>query len=236
MIGALAILAASFAAGCGGGTSGGHIAAQEAPAESAPADGTAPAPATSPGDEARSQALGAFPPADERAPSFRQFSQFDKSRAGRIFQPPASVVAAQESAESESAPDASAPQSSAPPASEPQQAPGPSGPATGEPSGGTTPSGGSGDTKIVNDFTANLDVDGSPVIAKAGTQIPAENPLFTVDSVTADKTVLKLNSGSFADGDTITIAKGASVTLSNPASGNTVVIKVVDIAKPGATR
>ncbi len=211
------------------------MAAQEPPAESAPADGATPAQPTNPGDEARSQALGAFPPANERSPSFRQFTQFDKSRAGQIFQPPASVAAARQPDEPAPAPaptgtDAAAPQPTAPASNDPQPES-----TVAEPEK-DTPSKESGDTKAAKEYTAKLDVDGSPVIATAGTQIPADNPLFTVESVTADKTVLKLNSGSFADGDTITIAKGASVTLSNPASGATVVIRVVDIAKAATTK
>lgn len=234
MIGALAILAASLAAaGCGGGTSGGHVAAQEAPAETAPADGAAPATTSNPADDARSKALGAFPPAQEGKASFKDLSKFDRARAGTVFQPPASVVAAQASKQASAAPDPSAP-TVAPVSSDPQPVTGSTEPTSGStqpsPEADATAAPSDGTDKKSNDTTASLDVDGTPVFAKVGTRIPSQNPLFTVESVTADKTVLKLNSGSFPGGSsTVDIAKGASVTLSNPASGNTVVIKVLDI-------
>ncbi len=232
MIGVLAILAASFtAAGCGGGgNSEGHVASQEAPAPAAPADGTAaPAETANPADEARSKALGAFPPAAEGKATLKDLSRFDRSRAGNIFQPPASVA----SARATDAPAAPATGSDTQPVAPATSGQAPADPATpAEPEKAADPekSGDQSGDKKSNDTTASLDVDGTPVFAKVGTQIPSQNPLFTVESVTADKTVLKLNSGSFPGGSsTVDIAKGASVTLSNPASGNTVVIKVLDI-------
>jgi len=234
MIGALAVLAAaSLAAGCGGDTSGGHVAQQAAQTQTAAT--TDPA-AAAPAADATSQALGAFPPANERAPSFRGFDQFDSSRAGTAFQEPASVAAARNS--SDTGTGTAQPTAGSIPVT---AAPVPGG--TTEPTTQTTPTTegttttGSDTTKTASSRTVNLDVDGAPVIAKVGTQIPASNPLFAVQSVTADKVVLKLNSGSFPGGSsTVDIAKGASVTLSNPASGNTVVITVVTIGEATATK
>ncbi len=259
MIGVLAVLAASFVAGCGGANSGGHVAAQEAPTSSDPAAATAAAPAEDP----TTKALGAFPEADPNAPTLRNLDRFSESRAGTVFQEPASVTAASTSSSdtstasdptgtggATSSGDSGATQQSAP------ATPDTSSPSTGDTtttgstpssggttSGGTTSSGGgtttgsTGDTtKKASAYTANMEVDGAPVIAKVDTKVPTTSPYFVVASIDADKVVLRLISGSFGTGDTVDIAKGASVTLSNPSSGSTIVIKVVDIAKAGATK
>lgn len=260
MIGVLAVLAASFVAGCGGANSGGHIAAQEAPASSDPA---AAATATAPAEDPTTKALGAFPEADPNSPTLRNLDRFSESRAGTVFQEPASVAAAStSSSDNSTASDATGTggaTSSGDSGATQQSAPAPSdtsSPSTGDttttgstPSSGDTTSGGStgsgggttkgstGDTtKKASAYTANMEVDGAPVIAKVDTKVPTASPYFVVASIDADKVVLRLISGSFGTGDTVDIAKGASVTLSNPSSGSTIVIKVVDIAKAGATK
>jgi hypothetical protein len=77
-------------------------------------------------------------------------------------------------------------------------------------------------------------VNGIVQTSKVGDQVPTAAPEFTIDAITTDKITLKPNSGTLAGGATTQdIATGQSVTLTNPTTGATITIKVVEI-KPQA--
>ena len=83
-------------------------------------------------------------------------------------------------------------------------------------------------TQTVN--VARAEVDGVAQSLKVGTKIPAEAPLFSVKTIATTKVTLELLTGTFpGGGNTIDIAAGASVTLSNPTSGAAIAILVRSI-------
>jgi hypothetical protein len=193
-------------AGCGG--SEGFTASEEAPSSAAGQTTTA-AQGQAPADPA-SQAIGAFPASDPASgdPSFSGYQQFPKDRAGKIF-------------------DDLTPK---PPAPEPTPTPTTTVPAptTNTTTTTTTPT----PTAATTEFVATLDVSGVTQSAKVGDQVPADAPQFTVQAITSGKVTLKLNTGTLPGGaTTVEIAKGESVTLSNPTTGASFVVKVVEIAE-----
>lgn len=209
------ILAGGLIAGCGG--SGGYTADQAAPTTTAPAASTTP-PAAAPADQA-SSVVSAFPAEDPKAPTFKRFDRFPISEAGRIFVAPESVRAA-----TASAPTAGAPTT----ATSGGGAPAPTAPTAPATTSGVSDVSGTPRTASVN--VAQAEVDGAKQTLKKGDKVPAANPLFTVVTVEATKVTLKLNSGSFPGGsNTIDIAAGASVTLSNPTTGAAIAILVRSI-------
>jgi len=254
MIGAVSALAiaAGLVSGCGASSDQGRVAAQVSPTSLAdsPAGTTSTTTSTTtkPADSATTKALGAYPPADPKAPTMAGYDEFSRSRAGTVFMEPASLVAAKAAAEKAAAESTSSSSTSTSSPTDGATIPNPSGgsttpssPTTSAPSPsptGTTPTPSPTPTapKTAKEATASMKVDGAPVIAKAGTQIPSTSPLFTVSAIQADKVVLKLNEGKFPGGtNTVDIAGGASVTLSNPSTNKTIVIEVVSIT-PGTAK
>jgi hypothetical protein len=198
-----AVLAcAGLVAGCGGG---GYTAAESGPTSG----GSTPA-STAPPPPGPATALGAYAPTDaaDAVETFKGYHQFPKDRAGKIFvdptvkpvPPPAPVTSA-----------LVAPVTAVPLA--------PVSPTT-----TTTP------TPVATTFVATLDVSGTVQSAKVGDPVPAEAPQFTVKAITDAKVTLKLNSGTLpGGGTTIDIGIGESVSLSNPTTGASYVVKVTKI-------
>lgn len=252
MIGAISALAlaAGLVSGCGATSDGGSVAAQATPAPAtatpatgAPATSTTTTTTTTAANPATTKALGAYPAADPKAPSIGGYEEFSKARAGQIFIEPASLQAAKAAATSAAAASTTAATSSGTTGA---VVPATGATATGDTtttggtttpaSGSTTPSSGSTTPALAvagskpASATASLKVDGAPLFAKPGVQVPSVDPVFTVKSVLADKIVLELITGSFPGGSkTVDIAAGASVTLSNPSTKKTIVIEVVSI-------
>ncbi len=243
MIGGLSalVIAAGLAAGCGAASNDeGRVAAQVSPAgqlnqNATPSTSTTTSTTTAT-DGATTKALGAYPPADPKSPTMNGYDEFSKARAGQIFVEPGSLQAAKAAAEKASAASTASPTDTAAPTG--LAAPGTAAPIA--PAGSTAPTAPTaptGTTPAVPvtgskpaQATANLKVDGAPVIAKPGVQVPSTNPLFTVKTVQKDKVVMELITGSFPGGSkTVDIAAGASVTLSNPSTKATIVIEVVSI-------
>jgi len=218
-LGALtAVLAcAGFVAGCGGG---GYTAAESGPSSGGnTTTSTSTAPAT-PGPET---ALGDYAPTDaaEAVETFKGYEQFPKDRAGKIFvdptvKPPAPTTTTTAAASPLASAVTSVPVTpTAPTTTAPATAP-------------VTP------TPVATTYMATLDVSGAAQSVKVGDAVPAAAPQFTVQTVTDAKVTLKLNSGTLpGGGTTIEIAVGESVTLSNPTTGASYVVKVTAI-KPQA--
>lgn len=214
MFGTLAsvLACAGFVAGCGGS---GYTAA-----ESAPGSGSA-APAASTGAPATpsaSTALGTFAPTDPvtTLESYKGYQQFPKDRAGKIFVDP--TVKPAPAATTPALPVTSIPTTTTTPAT------------TTTPTGGTTPTTAETPMPVATQYVASLDVSGEVQNAKVGDSVPASSPQFTVKAVSATKVTLKLNSGSLPGGGTeVEIAVGESITLSNPTSGASFVVKVTGI-------
>lgn len=196
---------AGFVAGCGGG---GYTAAESTPTSSTPTTATTAAPAT-PGP---ATALGAYPSSDPSATlqSFKGYEQFPQDRAGKIFVDP-TVKAAPKVV----------PASALPLAPLSPTAPTSSGAAT---TALTAPN------PVATQYAASLDVSGAVQSARVGDQVPLSTPQFTVKAITESKVTFKLNSGSLpGGGTTVEIGAGESVTLSNPSTGASFVVKVVAI-------
>lgn len=222
MNGALAgaILIASIAAGCG--ASGGHTAAESAPVSSPAAAAGTPAPgaAAAPATPGASSVLSTYPAEDPKAAKIRSYDEFSVLRAGSVFVPPTSVQQAETPAST--TPDATGPVTSTTSVG----STGTSGTTTG--TGSTAGTAEPTRTQSVN--IAQADVNGEKQVLKAGDKVPATDPVFTVDSISGTNVKLKLISGSFPGGSqTMDIAAGASVTLSNPASGKAIAILVRSI-------
>lgn len=205
---ALAVTAITVA-GCG--ASGGTVAEQSAPAAgTTPATPAAAAPATV--EDPTNGVVKAIPAADPKDAQFKRFDRFPVALASGAFAMPKGAI--------------------------PKPA------ATG--TGGTTGTGtGTGTTTTTTTTTtpttstnvrsnavniAQVAIDGKAQTLQVSSQIPATNPMFTVQSIDAAKVTLKLNSGTFPGGSsTIDIAAGASVTLSNPTTGAAIFILVKSI-------
>ncbi len=213
------IIATGLLAGCGG--SGGHTAEQSAPTTTAPATGTAATAAAPATKDAAGSVVSAFPAEDPKAPKFKHYDRFSIFAAGGIFVPPAAAQAAANPTTTAPATGAPATTSSGAPSS------GSTAPSTAATSG-ITDDADAPRTASVN--VAQAEIDGEKRTLKKGDKIPSASPLFTVATVEATKVTLKLNSGSFPGGsNTIDIAAGASVTLSNPTSGATISVLVRSI-------
>ncbi len=212
-----AVLAcAGFVAGCGGG---GYTAAESTPGTNGAAatSTTSTTPAT-PGPET---ALGAYVPADltEAVGSFKGYQQFPKDRAAKIFVDPTVKPVATTTAA------ATTPALGASVTSVPVTSPAPTATTTTTPATTTvTP------TPVATTYVATLDVSGQAQSVKVGDPVPAAAPQFTVQTITDAKVTLKLNTGTLpGGGTTIEIAVGESVTLSNPTTGASYVVKVTSI-------
>jgi hypothetical protein len=169
------------------------------------------------------QAIGAIPPSDASSAdqSIKGYDRFPRTRAGKIFIDPTQKA---EPAPSTSAPTTAgtAPITTVPASStSPSTAPtAPTAPAT------TTPAPQPVSTVLV----ASLEVNGAVQTSKVGDQVPTASPQFTVEAITSDKVTLKPNSGTLAGGATSQdIVLGQSVTLTNPTTGASLTIKVVEI-------
>jgi hypothetical protein len=220
MFGTLAsvLACAGFVAGCGGS---GYTAAESSPSSSSAAPtATAPAPAT----PNASTALGSYAASDpaNTLETLRGYDQFPKGRAVKIFVDP--TVKPE--------PVATTPVTSTPITSVPVTTTTPT-----TTTGGTSSSGSaaatSTPTPVATQYVASLDTSGEVANARVGDQVPASSPQFTVKAITATKVTLKLNSGSLPGGGTeVEIAVGESITLSNPTTGASFVVKVTGIT-PG---
>ena len=214
MFGTLAavVAVAGFVAGCGGG----YTAAESAPTATTPAATPAAAAATA-GPTAQG-VIGSFAQSDTSSndATFSSYTRFPKTRAGKIFvgpvPPPApAATAAAAAAATPVAPAATNPVTAIPttPAATP--------PAT------TT-------TAVATQRSASLDVSGVVQTVTVGGKIPAAAPQFTVVTITSTGVTLKLNSGTLpGGGTTVDLLKGVPVTLSNPSTGTTLTINVLEI-------
>ena len=206
-IGGLACLVAvaGLVAGCGGG---GYTAAESGPTGTTT---QAAAGATAPAEDATSSVIGAIPPEDpsvEQA-SFDGYQRFPLSRAGDIFVDPT-----------------------------PQPAPTPSPaevalptPAPTTSTTTTTPA----PAPVTVQMTASLDISGTVQTVKVGDQVPPDTKQFTVQAISTASVTLKVNSGTLpGGGTTLDIAVNQSVTLSNPTTGASYTIRVVEIKQTTA--
>ena len=202
-----AVLAcAGLVAGCGGG---GYTAA-----ESSPTTGGSTPTAAAPATPGPATPLGAYAPTDaaDAVATFKGYDQFPKDRAGKIFvDPTVKPTPAPAVTSSLATPVTSV---SVTPVS-----------ATPVPTTTTTTT-----TVAAKTYVATVDVSGVVQSAKVGDQVPADAPQFTVKTITDAKVTLKLNSGTLpGGGTTIDIGVGESVTLSNPTTGASYVVKVTAI-------
>lgn len=231
---AAVVACAGFVAGCGG--SGGYTAAESAPTPTAGAPATAAptaAPAT-PGAESVIGSFAASDPALAKDQTFSGYQRFPKDRAGKIFVGPDTP----ETSTGTTPP--ATPATSAPVTTVPLPGSG-SGSGSGTPSGGATPvtaaappaAGGATPptpAPVTTKLSASLSVDNKVQTVVVGNQVPEGNPLFTVQAITSSTVTLKANSGALpGGGTTIDLAVGQPVTLSNPSTGTTLVINVVEI-------
>ena len=215
MFGTLAavVAVAGFVAGCGGG---GYTAAESAPTATTPA--AAPAAAAAPAGPTAQGVIGSFAQSDTSSndATFSSYTRFPKTRAGKIFVGPApppdpAATAAAAAAATPVAPAATNPVTTIP--TTPTATP----PAT------TT-------TAVATQRSASLDVSGVVRTVTVGGKIPPAAPQFTVLTISATGVTLKLNSGTLpGGGTTIDLLKGVPVTLSNPSTGTTLTINVLEI-------
>ncbi len=216
MFGTLAsvLACAGFVAGCGGS---GYTAAESSPSSgSAAPAAAAPAPAT----PSASSALGSYAASDpaNTLETLRGYDQFPKGRAVKIFVDP--TVKPE--------PVATTPVTSTPITSVPVTTTTPTTTTGGTSSGSAAAT--STPTPVATQYVASLDVSGEVANARVGDQVPASSPQFTVKAISATKATLKLNSGSLPGGGTeVEIAVGESITLSNPTTGASYVVKVTGI-------
>jgi hypothetical protein len=201
-----AVLAsAGLVAGCGGG---GYTAA-----ESSPTTGGSTPTAAAPSTPGPTTPLGAYAPTDaaDAVATFKGYDQFPKDRAGKIFVDPTvkPTPVAPSVAAALPAPVTAVPVASVSP---------------------TRASTTTTTTAVAKTYVATLDVSGVAQSAKVGDPVPSDSPQFTVKTITDAKVTLKLNSGTLpGGGTTIDIAVGESVTLSNPTTGASYVVKVTAI-------
>ena len=216
---AAVVACAGFVAGCGGGS--GYTAAESAPTQPAPGAAAAAAAPTTPGVET---ALGSFAqsdPATARDQTFASFQRFPKTRAGKIFVGPAVPVAAATAATSAVAATAN------PVTTVPQS---PSGSAATSILPSSAVSSEPVPAPVTTQLSASLEISGTVETVIVGNQVPKSAPQFTVQAITSDSVTLKLNSGTLPGGGTIVeLTKGNSVTLSNPSTGASLTIKVVEV-------
>ncbi len=200
-------LTAGVIAGCGAG--GGSVAEQSAPATTTTPATTTPVAAPTTAEDPTKGVVKAIPAEDPKDAHFKRFDEFPMDGASRIFVAP------------------SVAQTSTSAAAGTGGATGTTGGTTTTPTT-TTPSTSNVRTNAVN--VAQGQVDGKSQTLQVGTQIPTGSPMFTVQSIDTAKVTLKLNSGTFPGGsNTIDIAAGASVTLSNPTTGAAIFILVRSI-------
>ena len=84
----------------------------------------------------------------------------------------------------------------------------------------------------MQEYEADFDIGGEPVVARVGDAIPPETQQFTVDRISLGSVVLKLNGGLLPDGsDTVTLKEGASLTLVNQTSRVTYKLRLLEIRK-----
>ena len=215
MFGTLAavVAVAGFVAGCGGG---GYTAAESAPTATTPA--AAPAAAAAPAGPTAQGVIGSFAQSDTSSndATFSSYTRFPKTRAGKIFVGPAAPPApAATAAAATATPVASA-------ATNPVTTI-PTTPAATPPATTTT-------TAVATQRSASLDVSGVVQTVTVGGKIPPAAPQFTVVTITATGVTLKLNSGTLpGGGTTVDLLKGVPVTLSNPSTGTTLTINVLEI-------
>ena len=214
---AAVVACAGFVAGCGGGS--GYTAAESAPTPAAPVAAAAAAAPATPGVETAIGSFAQSDPATARDQTFASFQRFPKTRAGKIFVGPAVPVAAATAATSAAigatanpvttipqSPSGSAATSVVPTSSEPTPAP------------------------VTTQLSASLQISGRVETVIVGNQVPKSAPQFTVQAITSDSVTLKLNSGTLpGGGTTVELTKGNSVTLSNPSTGASLTIKVVEV-------
>ncbi len=206
---AAVVACAGFVAGCGGG---GYRAAESAPTSTAAA--ATPA-AVSAGPTAQG-VIGSFALSDPRSSrdqTFAGYTRFPKTRAGTIFVGPAAPVV--------TAP-ATATPGTANPVSTTPASPTTTGPAA--PATTSTPA------PVATQLSASLDVSGAVETVLVGGQVPAKAPQFTVMTITSTGVTLKLNSGTLpGGGTTVDLLKNVPVTLSNPSTGTSLTINVLEI-------
>ena len=210
MFGTLAavVACAGFVAGCGGG---GYTAAESAPTSTAPA--ATPAAAAAPAGPTAQGVIGSFAqsdPAASREQTFSSYTQFPKTRAGKIFVGPAAPIAPVAAPAIAAAPAASNPVTTVPTS--------------------TAPTSPTTTAAVATQLSASLDVSGAVETVIVGGKVPAAAPQFTVVTITAGGVTLKLNSGTLpGGGTTVELLKGVPVTLSNPSTGTNLTINVVEI-------
>lgn len=214
IVGSLVIGAAALA-GCGG--SGGFTASEDPPATNAPAPSSGAPAAAAP--DATKAAVN-LPPSDPEAAvaSFTGFQRFPKNRAGTILvdQTPKEVTTGGGATSGAPIGDTGGGSTAG------------STPAPADPTLPATPK--EPATPAPTTYAASLDVDGTPQTVKLGDAVPATNPDFTVQGISTATVTLKLISGTLpGGGTTIDIAVGASMTLTNPTTSVTHVIKVNDV-------
>lgn len=210
------LIAGGLLAGCGG-SSAGTTASQAAPTGS---EATAPATPAEPTPDPSNGVIQAIPEENPTDARFKNYDRFPLSGSSWIFVPP---DAYQDAVAAAAAPD---------PALTPTD-PAAGGGTVDNPSAGTTvpPTTTSTTNSGATFYLAQAEVNGTSQPLQVGSQVPAQNSQFTVSAISANKVTLRLNSGTFPGGsNTIDIASGSSVTLSNPTSAATVFVLVKAIA------
>ena len=210
MFGTLAavVACAGLVAGCGGG---GYTAAESAPTSTTPA---APAAAAAPAGPTAQGVIGSFAqsdPASSQDQTFSSYTQFPKTRAGKIFVAPAAPVVPTPTPAPVATPAATSPVTTIPTAPAPTT---------------ITPT----PVPVATQLSASLDVSGVVQTVVVGNPVPAASPQFTVASITATTVTLKINTGTVpGGGTTVDLTLGNPVTLSNATTGTNLVINVKEI-------
>ena len=209
------VAVAGFVAGCGGG---GYTAAESAPTSTTSA--AAPAAAAATAGPTAQGVIGSFAQSDTSSndATFSSYTRFPKTRAGKIFVGPAPPPAPAATAAAAAAATPVAPAATNPVTTIPTT------PAATPPATTTTTA------AVATQRSASLDVSGVVQTVTVGGKIPPAAPQFTVVTISSTGVTLKLNSGTLpGGGTTVDLLKGVPVTLSNPSTGTTLTINVLEI-------
>jgi hypothetical protein len=102
------------------------------------------------------------------------------------------------------------------------------------PSSGGSGSGSSGGSADLS--AATISVNGVEEAVSAGKDFPADDPLFTLVSVSATSVEIAVAGGSYKDGAaTVTLVKGKTLTLMNTTDGARYEIRLVSVGSPEAS-
>ena len=79
---------------------------------------------------------------------------------------------------------------------------------------------------------ADFDIGGEPIVARVNDAIPPGTQQFTVQAITAKAVTLRINGGLLpSGGDTVNLAPGQTITITNQTAGTTYNVRLLGIKK-----